>query len=100
MQTSYHLRKTIVATGKAQASVLAWPMIGVSDLTGGCASRYVRSFYPVDHPPAAATVDRRGLLLSPGATVFQPPLSDRSLGHGARVRLLYRGGDGSPLTGR
>jgi len=82
--------RVMVAMGKAQASLLAFPLIGVFDLAGGCASRRFGFYYRAEQPLASAMVGTRALKLSAKATSYEAPLSDRSLTNEARIRLSYR----------
>lgn len=82
--------RVAVAMGKAQASVLALPLIGMFDLAGGCAGRSFGFYYRVERPLAQAVAGGRTLRLSSKELSYEAPLSDRSLDNEARVRLTYR----------
>ncbi len=82
--------RVMVAMGKAQASLLALPLVGIFDLTGGCASRHFGFYYQVDRPLAAATVGGKALQLLPKGLSYHAPLADRTLTNEARVHLSYR----------
>lgn len=84
----------MISMGKAQASLLEWPLIGMFDAIGGCDSKRVQMFHQVERPIASAKVMAPGgeqaLLLSKKGTSFVPPMSDRTLGNDVRVRIAYR----------
>lgn len=83
-----------VSMGKAQASLLEWPLIGLFDAVGGCESKRIQMFHQVEHPIARATAMAPGgeqeLLLSKTGTSYVPPMSDRTLGNDTRVKIAYR----------
>ncbi|KQN81442.1 hypothetical protein ASE90_12720 [Sphingomonas sp. Leaf67] len=86
--------RVMVAMAKADASLLAMPLIGMFDAIGGCASKRFGFYHPVEHPLASATATGAGVMrtlrLSVTSTSYEAPLSDRNLPNDARVRLAYR----------
>ncbi len=86
--------RVMVAMAKADASLLAMPLIGMFDAIGGCASKRFGFYHLVEHPLASATATGAGvtrtLRLSAKSTSYEAPLSDRTLPNEARVRLTYR----------
>ncbi len=82
--------RVAVAMGKAQASILALPLVGIFDLAGGCASRRFQFFLRVDRPLTSATVGDQPLKISPKALSYNAPLGDRALTNEARIHLSYR----------
>ena len=86
--------RVAVSMAKADASLLAMPLIGMFDAIGGCASKRFGFYHMVEHPLASATASgvgvTRTLRLSAKRTSYEAPLSDRTLTNDARVRLAYR----------
>lgn len=86
--------RVLVSMAKADASLLAVPLIGMFDAIGGCLSRRFGFYHLVEHPLASATATGAGvtrtLRLSAKRTSYEAPLSDRTLTNEARVRLAYR----------
>lgn len=86
--------RVAVSMARAQASLLALPLIGMFDAVGGCASKRFAFYHIVEHPLASATAScrsaSRDLRLSPKGISYEAPLSDRNLDNEARVRLTYR----------
>ncbi|KQN34876.1 hypothetical protein ASG37_16380 [Sphingomonas sp. Leaf407] len=81
-----------VAMGKAQASILALPLIGVFDLAGGCASSRFNFYHRVERPLASAVADAPGgpVALPLRTQSYRPPLADRTFGNETRILLSYR----------
>ncbi|MGN7159304.1 hypothetical protein [Sphingomonas sp. SAFR-052] len=86
--------RVMVSMARADASLLAMPLIGMFDAIGGCASKRFGFYHMVEHPLASATASgsgvTRALRLSAKLTSYEAPLSDRTLTNEARVRLAYR----------
>lgn len=86
--------RVMVSMAKADAPLLAMPLIGIFDAIGGCASKRFGFYHLVEHPIASATATGPGvtrtLRLSAKLTSYEAPLSDRALSNDARVRLVYR----------
>lgn len=86
--------RVAVSMAKADASLLAMPLIGMFDAIGGCASKRFGFYHMVEHPLASAMATGAGvtrtLRLSAKRTSYEAPLSDRTLSNEARVRLAYR----------
>lgn len=84
----------MVSMGKAQASLLEWPLIGMFEAFGACESKRFQMFHQVEHPIASAKAmalgGERELRLSRTATSYAPPMSDRTLGNDVRVKIAYR----------
>lgn len=84
----------MISMGKAQASLLEWPLIGLFEAVGACESKRFQMFHQAEHPIASAkamTPDgERELRLSEKGTSYVPPMSDRTLGNDVRVRIAYR----------
>lgn len=84
----------MLSMGKAQASFLEWPLIGMFDAIGGCDSKRIQVFHRAEHPVARAVAmtpgGERELPLSKTATSYLAPVSDRTLGNDVRVRIAYR----------
>ncbi|MEH3040204.1 MAG: hypothetical protein PGN21_09080 [Sphingomonas paucimobilis] len=83
-----------ISMGKAQATLLEWPLIGLFEAVGACESKRFQMFHQVEHPIARATAmapgGERELLLSKSGTSYAPPMSDRTLGNDVRVKIAYR----------
>lgn len=86
--------RVMVSMAKADAPLLAMPLIGMLDAIGGCASKRFGFYYLAEHPLASATASGPGgmrtLRLSAKLRSYEAPLSDRTLTNEARVRLAYR----------
>lgn len=79
-----------ISMGKAQASLLQKPLIGMFDALGGCESRRVQMFHMTEQPIASATAGAQALQLSKQGNSYAAPLSDRTLGNDVRVKIAYR----------
>ncbi|WP_156357864.1 hypothetical protein [Sphingomonas sp. Leaf62] len=86
--------RVIFSMAKAQASMLALPLIGMIDAIGGCESKRFQMFHPSEHPIASADAigpaGPQALRLWRDGRAYAPPLADRTLGNEVRVRLAYR----------
>lgn len=86
--------RVVFSMAKAQASVLALPLIGMIDAIGGCESKRFQMFHPGEHPIASAEAiapaGPQTLRLWKDGTHYAPPLADRTLNNEVRVKLAYR----------
>ncbi len=83
-----------LSMAKAQASLLAMPLIGMLDAIGGCESKRVQMFHRAEHPLASASAigpaGPQALQLAKDGTFYAAPLADRTLGNEVRVKVAYR----------
>lgn len=86
--------RVMLSMAKAQASLLAMPLMGLLDAIGGCESKRVHMYHRAEQPLASATAltpaGAQALEISKRGNAYLAPLNDRTMGNDVRVRIAYR----------
>ncbi|WP_294320040.1 hypothetical protein [uncultured Sphingomonas sp.] len=86
--------RVMLSMAKAQASLLAMPLMGLLDAIGGCESKRVHMFHRAEQALASATAvtssGTQALELSKRGDAYLAPLNDRTMGNDVRVKIAYR----------
>lgn len=86
--------RVMLSMAKAQASLLAMPLMGLLDAIGGCESKRVHAFNRAERTLASATAmtssGTQALEISKRGNAYLAPLAGRTLGNEVRVKIVYR----------
>ncbi|KQM27779.1 MULTISPECIES: hypothetical protein [unclassified Sphingomonas] len=86
--------RVMLSMAKAQASLLAMPLMGLLDAIGGCESKRVHMYHRAEQPLASATAlapaGAQALEISKRGNAYLAPLNDPAMGNDVRVKIAYR----------
>jgi len=86
--------RVMLSMAKAQASLLAMPLMGLLDAIGGCESKRVHMYHRAEQDLASATAltpaGAQALEISKRGNAYLAPINDRTLGNEVRVKIAYR----------